>query len=411
MISWKLVGPLLLAGICCTNAAGPDFVAGTNLPTASAKSEGFDGQTLVDLAHWVRDQPALPVFSILISRHGNLVFELYTGGIEREDAHYMMSVTKSVLSALVGEAVKTGAIKSLDAPISQLLPPSLFLGDTQIARFGGLRLQDVMGMSALAVHDPPRDTSQSAMQHFNAFYSASNRVAFALRESLLPTVGQDFLYNDETPLLTAGVVQYATGKTLLDFGRTTLFDPLGFANEEWMHADHSGVNMGGYGFRMRPMDMQKFGILYLNRGVWNGQQVLPADWVDKAFAPYIKSAPTRTTDNYGWNWWTYNYGAGWHFLVADGWRGQRIAINKDHDLVVTMTGYIEQQNEADIFYQLCTQYVMAAITKGATGADLQASIDTALAAVRAGASRVKANPETRMVPSALPKETTVPFKP
>jgi hypothetical protein len=94
---------------CADSAVAPGATSWTPTPSpgdlavASAHSERLDGASLVNLAHWIRDTPSLPIFSILISRHGKLVFELYTGGLDRPQAHYMMSVSKSVLSAVVGK--------------------------------------------------------------------------------------------------------------------------------------------------------------------------------------------------------------------------------------------------------------------------------------------------------------------
>ena len=192
-------------------------------------------------------------------------------------------------------------------------------------------------------------------------------------------------------------------------GKAALFDSLGFVNEEWMHQDSTGIDMGGYGFRMRPMDMQKFGLLYLHGGLWKGKQLLPADWVARSFVPYMKSVPTRTTNNYGWFWWTETY-SGWTFLVADGWKGQRIAINRDHDLVVTMSAYIEVQDEAAIFTKLLNQYVIPALTTP-SALDVQSDLDGLIGQVHNSASRVKPNPEYRMVPSAASIEREIPFRP
>jgi CubicO group peptidase (beta-lactamase class C family) len=391
----------------------PPVANDPHLQVSTAHAEGMDGERLVALANWVRDNASVPIFSILVTRHDKLVFELYTPGIVRSDAHYMMSVTKSVLSSLVGVALKTGAITSIDAPVSQLLPRGLFASDADVARFGAIRLREAMGMSALNVKDPPRDTSAAAVQRFLAFNAAPNRVSFALREPLLATPGQDFLYNDETPLITAGVVQYATGKRLLDFGCAALFDSLGFENTEWMHQDATGIDMGGYGFRMRPVDMQKLGLLYLRGGLWKGRQLLPSDWVARAFTPYMKSQASLAAPNYGWFWWTYDLGLGadWKLLVADGWRGQRIAVNREHDLVVTMTGDILQQNEALIFFRVMTDFVVPAIQRGSTR-DVQSQIDAALAQVRSGAPRFAAGvTEPRMIPSNAPKERPISFQP
>jgi CubicO group peptidase (beta-lactamase class C family) len=407
---------LLLAVGCSGDAVAPAATPWTptpspgDLPVASAHSENLDGGSLIKLTHWIRDTPNLPIFSVLISRNGKLVFELYTPGLDRPQAHYMMSVSKSVLSALVGKAVSMGAIPSTDTPLSELLPRALFASSADVSRFGSLGLRHAMGMSALSVTDYPRDTSRAAIQRLGDFSSAANRVSFVLRDPIVANPGQDFLYNDDTPMLVSGAVQYATGRRLFDFGRAALFDSLDFVNEEWMHQDATGLEMGGYGFRMRPMDMQKFGVLYLNGGQWNGRQLLPASWVASAWAPYIKSSRTRPSNDYGWFWWTYDYGGSWRFLVADGWKGQRIAVNRDHDLVVTMTGNIETQNEVDIFYQLMTQYVMPAVTLGSSG-DVQAAIDDALREVHAGSSRVQPSAESRMIPSIAPKGQPIPFRP
>lgn len=406
-LSWVCVA------VCSDGPAAPSRTqsVGTELETAPAHAEGLDGASLIGLAHWVRDTPDLPILSILISRHDRLVFELYSGGIERAQAHYMMSVTKSVLSALVGAALRSGAIRSLDAPLSQLLPRSLFASDADVRRFDAIRLQHLMGMSALNVSDPPRDTSAAAQEHQRSFFAAPNRVAFALREPLLAAPGRDFVYNDETPVLVAGVVQYGTRQTLLDFGRAAILGPLGFANEEWMHQDATGLDMGGYGLRMRPMDMQKVGLLYLHGGNWRGRQLLPTDWVERAYSPYINTdRNVWPFDNYGWFWWTYDYGPGWRWLVAGGWKGQRIAINRDHGLVVTMTAYIESQDEYAVFDRLMRQFVMPAVNRGSSR-DLQAAIDAAVAEVRAGRSRIKPDAELRMIPSVEPKERRIAFRP
>jgi CubicO group peptidase (beta-lactamase class C family) len=93
----------------------------------------------LELSQWIRDSP-IPVFSILISRNGKLVFELYTSSIDRDAAHYLMSVTKSVLSALLGIAIDRRAIRSVDDSVSDLLPRPLFASDADFERFRNVTL-------------------------------------------------------------------------------------------------------------------------------------------------------------------------------------------------------------------------------------------------------------------------------
>ena len=90
-------------------------------------------------------------------------------------------------------------------------------------------------------------------------------------------------------MLAVGALQYVTGKGALEFAEEALFRPLDFRNYEWMHQDVSGIDNGGYGLRLRPIDMQKFGILYLHHGNWNGKQLISKNWVDSSFEPWNRS--------------------------------------------------------------------------------------------------------------------------
>src|SRR5262249_44099705 len=150
---------------------------------------------------------------------------------------------------------------------------------------------------------------------------------------------------DVTPMIAGGIVQYATKRSLLDFGRNALFDLMEFKNEEWMHQDASGFDNASYGLRLRPIDMQKFGILYLNEGCWAGRQLLSKDWVSTSFTPWMKSKPDLHEANYGWYWWVDRFASGWVGHTANGWKGQRITVVPGQGMVVTMTGIIEDGTE------------------------------------------------------------------
>jgi hypothetical protein len=140
--------------------------------------------------------------------------------------------------------------------------------------------------------------------------------------------------------------------------------------------------------------------------------LLPSDWVERAFTPYMKSSPSLTTPNYGWSWWRYDYGAnGGKVIVADGWRGQRIVVSREKDFVLTMTGDILAQNEAEIFFRVMSEFVFPSVQRGSSG-DQQALIDAAIARVRSGSPRFSATTnEARMIPSASPKAQAIPFRP
>ncbi len=383
-------------------ATGRPITFGESTPEA----EGMDTRPLIDLAEKIRDHPEAPVLSFLVSRNGKLVFELYTSSLTRADAHYLMSVTKSFTSALVGIAIDKHLLRGPDATVAESLPRELFASEADRARFDTVTIKDVLGMSALDSPVPPHDKSPAAAARHNAFFAANDHVRFALTERLLPQPGTSFLYTDITPCLAIGMITQAAHTTALRFAEDNLFGPLGFEHYEWMHEDAAGNDHGAFGLRLRPVDMQKFGVLYLARGQWNGRQLLSAAWVDTSFTPWIRSKPGPP--NYGWYWWAMRYKPGWTAHVADGWRGQYIVVVPEQSLVVTMTAYVENGSEGAMRDRLIEDFVMPSVEHGKRGIvspGAAGELAQVLAEVQRGPSRLGPRPEQRMIPSTSPKET------
>jgi CubicO group peptidase (beta-lactamase class C family) len=371
------------------------------------KQEGFDESKLLALAEWVKSNPQIPIYSLLISKNNHLVFELYTGRINRDCSHYLMSVTKSFLSTLIGIAVDKGFLKGENLSIASLIPPNIvnrIYNPSSKSSIYKCTLKDIMGMSALNIKDPPRDNSSAAINTQQQFLAAQNRFIFCLNQKFFDTPGSESIYNDETPVLASGLLSYNSHLSALDFAKEHLFLPLGFKNYEWMHQDPSGINMGGYGLRVRPIDMQKLGMLFLNSGIWNGEQIISKDWIEKTKHPYTRLNGSLN-NNYGFFWWNDNLGSNFIFQVANGWRGQRIAINYDKKLVVTMTGCIMSGEEA-IFLKVLNDFVLPSLdnTNPSSCSD---QIQKVLNDIMNQAPRYSWEP--RMTPSVELKERHVPF--
>ena len=376
-----------------------------------ASEEGMNELKLLALADYIDDNPRLSIFSILISKNGKLVFELYTGQIKQDYSHYLMSVTKSVLSTLIGIAIDQGKITSENTPLSEIIPKKLLSNKRLAEAFSKVNLQNVMGMSALNTPDPPRDMSAAARARQDKYLNSSNYMKFLIEQPLLRNIGKAFLYNDETPTLASGILSYTTGLSAFDYGCDTLFKDLNCKNMEWMHSDRTGINMGGYGLRLRPLDMQKIGITILQKGKWQDKQVISSAWVEKIYQPYISSSGVNSPANYGWYWWRQNYGSSKTFLEANGWKGQRIAIQPDLGLVVTMTGCLERErcDEQKVFSDIMSKYVIPAAKGPGTSAPNN-SIEEKLQKINKGQARFNKAMETRMIPSVALKEQAVPFK-
>ena len=154
--------------------------------TDTPNSMGFSVSKLVELTKWINDSSAR-IFSLTISRNGVLIYELYSAGIDQNDAHYVMSVTKTFTSALVGAAIQQGKIDSDEKSIAELLPRKLF-ADNKYDAFKRVTLNNAMQMSALDAQVPPHLVNEETKQRQAAFLNAPNRLKFALEQNLLPRV-------------------------------------------------------------------------------------------------------------------------------------------------------------------------------------------------------------------------------
>jgi CubicO group peptidase (beta-lactamase class C family) len=317
-----------------------------------------------------------------------------------------MSVTKSILSALVGVAIDRGLLRAPDSPVTGILPRAVFPSDADYSRFQAVTLKQVMAMSAIDAPDPPRKRDAEAVARYQKFWRAPSRLSVALQQPLLK---EAFQYNDSTPTIAGGALQVATKKSALEFAEEALFQPMGFRRYEWMHQDASGMDLAGYGLRLRPIDMQKFGLLYLNHGNWRGKQLISKEWVERSFQPWNRSTPDKKAPDYGWFWWAYYYGPGWTAHVANGWKGQRIAVIPEQKIVITMTACIEDGSEHEFFNQLVTKVVMSSLQHGSKQPTHAGELADLLTEVHHGPSRFGDFIEYRMVPSSSPKQIRKPF--
>jgi len=412
-------------GPCSSVAAGrpatSDASVGSGgLTTGAPDEQGMDARPLVALARWIEAEK-LPIFSILISRHGVLVYELYTSSIGRDDAHYLWGATFGVTSALMGVAIDRHVVAGPETTVADALPRDLFPSEEARERFRKVTVRDVLGMSALDAPIPPHDVSETAKERQERYLGSKNRVGFALTQPTLPEPGSSRRYTEITADLATGILEYGTKTTALELAEESLFGPMDFRNYEWMHQDRTGIDAGGYGLRLRPFDMQKLGLLYLQRGVWEKRRLLSSDWTIRSFSPWLRATTGVTTPTFGWGWWVFDFGhvggaaaapgtKDWSGHVVSGWKGQRIAVFEDQGVVLTVTAMLEPpEDEAAIFRRIVRDYLMPSIDGTGTGGE-PARPDPALRKDLADVlARVQTEPVTLKgdhpdaVPSIAPK--------
>jgi CubicO group peptidase (beta-lactamase class C family) len=345
--------------------------------TAPPKAEGMDPAVLATIAGNVSS--VYPqVRSVLVVRHGYLVYERYWQGVTASDGNDVQSVTKSVVSALVGIALGEGKLKGLDQPVGELLAAHLPSdADPRVAR---VTLEQLLTMtSGLAGDDPSLGGDPRISQRQGA---SRDWVRHILGRRLATNPGTSFAYSSATSQLLSAVVADATGVSTLAFARARLFGPLGIASAKapepvfvahpsqaavityqrarvaWP-TDPQGYHLGFSGLKLPSRDLAKFGYLYLNGGRWDATQVIPAGYVAASTRPHSTPTPDGPGESYGYQWWVSSQG-GHPSFRAVGYGGQLIEVVPDLDLVVVITSDANQnRNDAR---ELVGQAIIPAVT-------------------------------------------------
>lgn len=349
---------------CAAPVAGAD-----GWPVATPESVGLDGATLCALVPRFTAWREANIHSVLVARHGKLVFEHYFTGQDEHwgrdlgqvafDAttlHDLRSVTKSVTALVLGIAIDHGWIKSVDEPVLPFFPEYAALRTPEKDR---ITLRHLLTMSAgLAWNEdlPVLDPNNSELRMENA----PDPYRFVLEQRVDTPPGQRYNYSSGSTALIGAILRKATGKGLDELALTYLFEPLGIAGEQWVRYSNGNPIAGG-GLSLRPRDMAKLGQLVLARGAWNGRQIVSGTWIDAATKPQINGLLIYF---YGYQFWLgRSFVGGREVDWAAGWGlgGQRIFIVPSLDLVaVTTAGLYHSDLQAFVPIEILDRYVLAA---------------------------------------------------
>ena len=322
-------------------------VAWAEVPSALPEEVGVDSARLVRLSEWIREQ-RLDVRSLLIVRDGKLIFERYPKRITREHNQSIYSVTKSVTSTLIGILVRQGRLSGTDVPVIEVLPEDVGVGKRKLEGKETILLKHVLWMAS------GQDWDEDPVN--TPLYRAPNRLAVALGTPMKHEPGRVFNYSNADAEMAGSEVARLSGEDSLAFATRELFEPLGMKNYAWWYPDARGRYPGGWAMRLRPIDMAKLGLLYLQGGRWNDRQILTREWIERATSP-------GPNPRYGYFWWlgTIDRRAGSGEFSAHGWKGQFIVIHPQKELVVVMTSVLPAGREHAILSEIMTDHIYPAV--------------------------------------------------
>lgn len=279
------------------------------------------------------------VRSIVLTVDGQTKISIYRDRKPTDHAH-VWSVTKSVLSMLVGIAVSEGRLR-LDQPLAEMLPEHVAVMTPQQQ---AITLEQLLTMTA----GLPGDDGGLSLE-------SDDPTGQLLAYGLSNDPGVTFLYSNSSAQLVAAVLHRAIDRPILDYAREKLFDPLGIvtrpawegtdenqdggfdrAGFAWMR-DSAGTHTGAYGLRLTTPDLTKLGQLYLDNGTWQGKQLVPADWVARSTAPQL-TPELATEGQYGYLWWIVDDPpSGIRGYMAAGSWFQRIFVMPSRRVVLVVT--------------------------------------------------------------------------
>lgn len=271
--------------------------------------------------------------SLLVFRNGKLVAESYLkDDIDRTRIDAVWSCTKQVNSIITGIAIDQGFIGNVTDPVSDYLPE-------YIAKYpdkASLTLENLLMMGSGVAFD---NATQSDV--FRG-HLTDNSLDYVLGLDLLFEPGTGYNYNDGDPQVVSGIVQAATGRTLDEYGKEVLFDPLGITNYEWVRYP-DGITMGGFGILTCPRELAKIGQCVLDTGRYNGQQVIPADWWEEMLS--VKVPDAGGDRSFGYFWWSVP-SKGYWFMWGHG--GQYVFIIPEKRLLVVITSLTQVDDDVNV---------------------------------------------------------------
>lgn len=297
------------------------------LPRSTPEALNISGQGIQAFLDGVASESKHEMHSLMILRNGQVAAEGWWKPYGPEFKHTMYSVSKSFTATAIGFAVAEGRLKVTDKVIS-FFPESLPLNVSP--NLAELEIRHLLSMTV--GHE----------KSFNQeVFTEKDWVRAFLSMPIADRPGTKFLYNTSASYMLSAIIQKITGQNLLEYLQPRLLDPLEISGLDW-ESDLEGIHVGGWGLRLKTEDMAKFGQLFLQKGQWNGKQILPESWISEASTMKIMQEPDASPEKMDSNDWVQGYGyqmwrSRHNSYRADGAFGQYILVLPEVDGVIVVT--------------------------------------------------------------------------
>ena len=296
-----------------------------DLPRSTPAQEGISTQAVIDMMDSLMALPECDIHHVMVVRHGKVVAELHPTPFRAEDAHTLYSASKTFTSLAVGLAIDENLLR-LDDRVMTFFPDK---------RTGHVSDE----MAAMTVRDLLMMAS-GVKPDWTMRNNSTDWVKDWLAKPVEDKPGSLFQYDSMCTFMLSAIVQRVTGYSMLEYLQKRLFDPMHITVADW-ESSPNGINTGGWGLRVQAETMAKLGLLLLNKGNWNGEQLVSVGYVTAACSRLIDGGakttvpPTDGNQGYGYQVWQSKWPGSFR---ADGAMGQYTVVVPQEDLVVVILG-------------------------------------------------------------------------
>ena len=335
---------------------------------STPEEQGMNSTKLDTIMEFI-ESGNLGIDSIIIIRNGFVVLEEYPSALYTPFArHFLASCTKSIVSALIGIAIREGYITSIDQKMLEFFPNRTI--NNLDSRKENITIEHLLTMTPGFEWDQWSTDYGESNNSATQMYASDDPVQYVLDRPMRSNPGDEWVYNSGASHLLSAIIQISTEVSTLEFAETHLFDPLDISSAFWL-PDSQGIYRGSSGLSLRPRDMARIGYLFLKEGYWNGDQIIPPEWVVSSSNTQVvleDSTSNWATEGYGYQWWiTPSVGV----YYASGARGQKIYVFPTYNMVVVFTANMNDTTPEDI---ILTQMIIPSIIEYNSGPTLFSSV-------------------------------------
>ena len=314
----RLIACLILASIAMCHAAGAKPFS---FPRSTPEAQGVSSAAVLALVEALDQVDTMNSFMLV--RHGKVIAEGWWAPYRAQDNHELYSLSKSFTATAVGMAVAEGKL-SIDDEVPKFFPDDAPTAPS--ANLKAMRVRDLLTMNTGNQDEVPTAADKISAKAF-------------LTNAVPHKPGTHFKYNTPATFMLSAIVQKQTGQTVEDYLRPRLFEPLGITQPVW-NTNFQGISLGGYGLSVRTEDIARFGQLYLQKGKWQGKQLLSKEWVEMATSKQVSNGSNPKSDwdqGYGFQFWRSRHGA----YRGDGAFGQYCIVLPEQDAVIAITSGVK----------------------------------------------------------------------